>query len=159
MRHIVSIGIACAAALAPLGAQAEVGAPEARNPFHCSIALQVAHALARAAHGPEGPLTHEVHSRLVWQALAAARFPKTADADVQADALRTRFSENREEGLAMAEACMRRQDAHPGFQAARIEKQIREGINVEPANIRTVMVELIEAYRQPETSAAAGTQP
>jgi hypothetical protein len=158
MRHIVAIGI-CAAALAASGANAEAGAPEARNPFHCSIALQVAHALARAAYGPEGPLTHEVHSRLVWQALAAARFPKTADAEAQADALRARFIENREEGLAMAEACMRRQDAHPAFQAARIEKQIRQGINVEPANIRTVMAELIDAYRQPEASAGGGTQP
>jgi hypothetical protein len=157
MRHIVAMGI-CAAALAARVAHAEAGSPEARNPFHCSIALQVAHALARSAHGPEGVLTHEIHSRLVWQALAAARYPKPADAEAQADALRIRFDENREEGLALAEACMRRQDAHPGFQAARIDKQIRAGTNVEPADIRTVMAELVEAYRQPEAT-AAGTQP
>jgi hypothetical protein len=135
-------------------ARAEAPAVEARNPFHCSIALQVAHALAREAFGPEGPLTQEVHSRLVWQALAAARFPKAGHAEADADALRRHFSEHREEGLAMAEACMRRQDAHPAFQAARIDKQMRAGTNVEPANIRTVMAELIDAYRRPATQAA-----
>jgi hypothetical protein len=152
-----AIPIAGAAALAAGAAQAEERAPEARNPFHCSIALQVAHALVREAHGPEGALTRELHGRLVWQALAAARFPKTADSDEQADALRSRFSENRDEGLAMVEACMRRQDAHPRFQAARIEQQIREGEKLESANSGSALAELRDVY-QPDSSAAA-TQP
>ena len=140
MRYGSMIGL-CAAALMA-GAAAEARTPEARNPFHCSIALQISYELAKEARGADSAIARELHTRLVWQALAAARFPKAPDADAQAAALRTQFLSDSETGVALAEACMRRQDAHPSFREARLEKQLSDGVPQEPLSIRASVDEL-----------------
>jgi hypothetical protein len=146
MRHGL-IGTACAAFL--LAAPAFAGAPEARNPFHCSIALQVAYDLVEEAQGTDSELAREVHGRLVWQVFAAAHFPKALDSEAAAESLRALFAADREAGLAMAEACMIRQDAHPRFRAARLDRQIRDGFDKQQVTARATLAELRQFYRSP----------
>lgn len=151
MRHAAVIGL-CATASMAVGA-AQAGAPEARNPFHCSIAFQVSYDLVKAAQGADSELARELHGRLVWQAFAAARFPKAADSEAEAGALARQFSEDSDAGLAMAEACMRRQDAHPEFREARLEKQLREGSEREPLSMRASLDGLKSVYLSAATAA------
>ena len=126
MRHQLIVGAIAAAFFA---GSAQAGAPEARNPFHCSIALQVAYDLVEEAQGPDTELAQEVHGRMVWQAFAAAHFPRALDSEAEAESLRALFGGDRDAGLAMAEACMIRQDAHPRFRASRLDRQIRDGFD------------------------------
>ena len=123
-----------AAALA--GASAAQAAPEARNPFHCSIAIEASYELAKAKLGDEDALTRELHTRFVWQAFAAAAFPKRVGSELEAGELREQFGTDSQSAVALAEACMKRQDAHPKFRAARLEKQVRDGLPKEPVSAR-----------------------
>ena len=107
-------------------------APEARNPFHCSIALEASYERAKERLGGEDALTKDLHTRYVWQAFAAAMFPKRIDYDAEATELRAAFAADPATAMAMAEACMKRQDVHPKFQAARLEAQSRPGVSREP---------------------------
>lgn len=136
----------CAAALAAGAAQA--GAPEARNPVHCSIAFQVTYEIAKEGLGADATLSRELHGRLVWQALAAARFPKNDDSGAEADALRERLAADSEGVMALTEACMKRQDANPDFREARIEKQVRDGFPDEPLSTRASLAQLKGVYRR-----------
>lgn len=139
MRHR-SIWLGSAIALAGMSAQA--AAQEARNPVHCSVALQVAYELVKGAYGPDSALAEDLQGRLVWQGAAAARFPTNLDADADRDALRKQFLSDRPAAVAMAEACMRRQDAHPQFREARLERQLREGFSAEPLSAHASVQEL-----------------
>jgi hypothetical protein len=150
MRH--SLIVTAFAAAASLASSANAGAPEARNPFHCSIALQVAYDLVEQAQGADSELAREVHGRLVWQAFAAAHFPKATDSEGEAESLRGLFTADREAGLAMAEACMIRQDAHPRFRAARLDRQIRDGFDKQRITARATLVELKQYYRGPASA-------
>ena len=152
MRHWISIGF-CGLALAVSGTAR--AAPEARNPFHCSIALQVAYELAREAQGADSALSRELHGRVVWQAFAAARFPRPLDSDAQGEALRRQLTEDREAGLSLAEACIKRQDAHPRFQASRIEEKMRRGTEASPIDTPTMIVELRDFHRRLKTAPVA----
>lgn len=150
MRY-ASITAFCAAALIATAASARI--PEARNPFHCGIALQVAYDLVRKAHGPDSALAGELQGRIVWQSFAAARFPKALDSEVEGDALRRTFIADPQATVAMAEACMIRQDAHPQFREARLEKQLREGLTMEPASERA-SIEALKGLLRPTRPAS-----
>jgi len=146
MRRSVIFGI-CAAALAAGAARA--GSPEARNPVHCSIAFQVTYEIAKEGLGPDSALSRELHGRLVWQALAAARFPRTDQSAADAETLRAQFAAgDSDEVLALTEACMKRQDAHPDFREARIEKQARDGFPKEPLSRRASLEQLKGVYER-----------
>lgn len=145
MRHWISIGF-CGLALAATGTAR--AAPEARNPFHCSIALQVAYEMAKEAEGADSALSKELHGRMIWQAFAAARFPKPLASDEQGEALRRQLTGDTETELALAEACIKRQDAHPRFQAARIEERMRQGPDARPIDAPTMIVELRDFHRR-----------
>lgn len=110
------------------GAYAQPRPLEARNPFHCGIALQVTHDLVKKAHGADSLLAEDLQDRVLWQSFAAARFPKPLGSDVEGDALRRQLIEDPQATVALAEACMIRQDAHPQFREARLEKQLRDGL-------------------------------
>lgn len=155
MRHLAIFGCA-AALLAAAGAPAQT--PEARNPIHCSIAFQVSYDLVEAAQGRDGALAKELHGRLVWQAFAAARFPKAIDADAEAEALRKQFTDDPEAGVAMTQACMMRQDAHPLFQAAQLERQLREGVADEPPSLHASLAELKDVFEASAPAAAAAQE-
>jgi hypothetical protein len=133
----------CAVALA-VGASART--PESRNPVHCSIAFQVTYEIAKEGLGADATLARELHGRLVWQALAAARFPKNDDAQSEADALRKQFAADPDGVLDLTEACMKRQDANPDFREARIEKQVRDGFPNEPLSTRASLALLKRVY-------------
>lgn len=152
MRHWISIGF-CGLALAT-SATARA-APEARNPFHCSIALQVAYEMSKEAQGADSPLSRELHGRLVWQAFAAARFPRALDSDAEGEALRKKLSDDSEAGLTMAEACIKRQDAHPRFQASRVEEQLRRSPDAIPLDAPTMIVEMKDFHRRLKTAPVA----
>lgn len=138
--RVVTIALCTTAALA--GATAAQAAPlEARNPFHCSIAMQVSYELAKDARGAEDPLTKELHSRLVFQAFAAARFPKALDSEEEAATLSKQLSEDAETAFALTEACMRRQDASPRFRQARLQKQV-DGLPEAPVSAHASLTEL-----------------
>lgn len=144
MRRLILSGF-CAAALA---ASAGARAPEARNPVHCSIAFQMTYEIAKEGLGADSALSRELHGRLVWQALAAARFPKNDDSETEA--LRKQFAEDADAVLALTEACMRRQDANPDFREARIEKQVRDGFPDKPLGTRASLTQLKGVYRRAE---------
>ena len=130
------------------GASAAPAAPESRNPFHCSIAIEASYELAKAKLGIEDALTRELHTRFVWQAFAAAAFPKRLDSELEADGLRQQFGQDSQSAVALAEACMKRQDAHPKFRAARLEKQVRDGLPKEPVSARA-SIEGLKALHAP----------
>ena len=114
--RVVSIALGMALTL---GATAAGAAElEARNPFHCSLAMQVSYDRAKDLRGAEDALTKELHGSLVYQAFAAARFPKSLDSDQRADAIRAQLAADSEPALALTEACMMRQDATPRFRQA-----------------------------------------
>lgn len=94
-------------------------AADARNPFHCGVALSVAYDLAKAEHGPDSPLTRELKDRYVWQAMRSAMLPHMTPSEAEADALRARFGADTAIGLAMAKNCVKRQDANPRYLATR----------------------------------------
>jgi hypothetical protein len=142
MRRL-ALSVLCAAALA---ASAGARTPEARNPVHCSIAFQVTYEIAKEGLGADSVLSRELHGRLVWQALAAARFPKNDDSETEADALRTQFADDSDAVLALTEACMKRQDANPDFREARIEKQVRDGFPDQPLSTRASLAQLKGVY-------------
>ena len=152
MRHVAFKGLFAAAIAA--GGAAQAAAPEARNPFHCSIAFQVSYELAKAAQGADSLLSRDLHSRMVWQAFAAAKFPKAGDPQAEADALRRVFTADPEAGMAMAAACMRRQDAHPSFREARLEKQVRDGFPLEPLSTRASLEQLKGVFQRSSGSAS-----
>ena len=133
---------------ATVAASATQAAPEARNPFHCSIAIEASYELAKAKLGAEAALTRELHTRFVWQAFAAAAFPKPFDSELEADGLRQQFEQDSQSAVALAEACMKRQDAHPKFRAARLEKQVRDGLPKEPVSARA-SIEGLKALHAP----------
>lgn len=151
MRHEIKIGF-CSLALIASAAHA---APEARNPFHCSIALQVAYEMTREAEGPDSDLSRELHGRLVWQAFAAASFPRALDSDAQGEALRRELTDDSDAGVALAEACIKRQDANPRFQASRVEEQIRRGPEARPLDAPRTIAELKDFHRRLKTAPAA----
>ena len=142
-----NVSLFIAAALAGTGA-AQAASPEARNPFHCSIAIEASYDLANQRLGAEHALTQELHTRFVWQAFASAAFPKRLDSDSEAEALRQQFAADSDGAIALAEACMKRQDAHPKFRAARLEKQVRDGFPKEPVSVRASL-EGLKGLRAP----------
>jgi len=142
------VTIALGAALSLLATTAGAAELEARNPFHCSLAMQLSYERAKEMRGAEDPLTKELHSRLVYQAFAAARFPKALDSDEQADAIRAELSQNGEAAFALTEACMIRQDATPRFRRARLEKQIAENFEKAPASAHASVAELKLLFAQ-----------
>jgi hypothetical protein len=126
---------------------AQAGTPEARNPIHCSIAFQVAYEIAKDGLGADAVLSRELHGRLVWQALAAARFPKGDNAEAEAEAMRRQFLADADAVLGLAEACMKRQDATPDFREARFEKQVRDGFPDRPLDRRATLAQLKVVYQ------------
>ncbi len=127
MMRVVTFALCTAAAA--LGASSAGAAPlEARNPFHCSVAIQVSYELAKSGRGAEDPLTRELHSRLVYQAFAAARFPKALDSAEEAGVMSKQLAEDPDAAFALTEACIRRQDASPKFREARLQKQVADGL-------------------------------
>ena len=136
------VSIALGAALSLAGSAAGAAELEARNPFHCSLAMQVSYELAKDARGAEDALTRELHGRLVYQAFAAARFPKALDADQEAAAISDQLASDSEAAFALTEACMLRQDATPRFRQARLEKQIAENFAQEPLAVHASLAEL-----------------
>ena len=138
--RVVSIALGMALTL---GATAAGAAElEARNPFHCSLAMQVSYDRAKDLRGAEDALTKELHGRLVYQAFAAARFPKSLDSDQRADAIRAQLAADSETALALTEACMMRQDATPRFRQARLEKQIEDNFAQPPVTVHASLAEL-----------------
>ena len=142
---------------AALGMSAGASAQEARNPVHCSVALQVAYELVKTAHGPHSALAEDLQSRLVWQGYAAARFPQQLDGETERDALRQRFLDDRTTAAAMAEACIRRQDAHPQFREARLERQLQGGFSAEPISTHA-SIEQLKGLFQVTSPAASAAQ-
>ena len=117
MRAAAVLGVSVIALFGGIGrAQA---APDARNPFHCGVALSVAYDLAKGQHGDDSPLTRELKDRYIFQAMRSARLPHMTPSEPEADALRLLFSGTPEAGLAMANNCIKRQDADPRFVATR----------------------------------------
>ena len=143
--RVVSIALCTAFSL--IGTAAGAAELEARNPFHCSLAMQVSYELAKEARGAEHPLTKELHGRLVYQAFAAARFPKSIDSDEQAAAISEQLSQDGDGAFALTEACMLRQDATPRFRQARLEKQIAENFEKAPATVHASLAELKDLFK------------
>ena len=144
------VAIALGIALSVAGTGAAAAELEARNPVHCSLAMQVSYERAKEARGAEDPLTKELHGRLVYQAFAAARFPKQLDSDQQADAIRAGLAQDGEAALALTEACMIRQDATPRFRQARLEKQIADNFAQPPATAHASLAELKQLFAAQE---------
>ena len=119
---------------------------EARNPFHCSLAMQVSYELAKDARGEQDPLTRELHGRLVYQAFAAARFPKPLDSDQDAAAISAELAADGEAAFELTRACMIRQEATPRFREARLQKQIAENFSREPISVQASLAELKGLY-------------
>ena len=142
------VSIALGTALSFIGTAAGAAELEARNPFHCSLAMQTSYELAKEARGAEDPLSKELHSRLVYQAFAAARFPKSLDSDEQADAIRAQLAQDRDAAFALTEACMIRQDAAPRFRQARLEKQMAENFEKPPVTAHASLAELKDLFAQ-----------
>lgn len=139
--------IALSGAAALLGAGTAMAAElEARNPVHCSVAMQVAYELSKDRRGAEDVLTKELHGRLVYQAFAAARFPKPLDSDAHAEAISTQLTADPETAFALTEACMLRQDATPRFRQARLEKQIAENFTQASATVHASLVDLKQLF-------------
>jgi hypothetical protein len=141
------VSIAWGTALSLIGTAAGAAELEARNPFHCSLAMQVSYELAKEARGAEDPLTKELHGRLVYQAFAAARFPKAIDSDQQASVITEQLSSDGETAFALTEACMLRQDAAPRFRQARLEKQIAENFEKAPVTVHASLAELKDLFK------------
>jgi hypothetical protein len=141
------VSIALCAALSLIGTAAGAAELEARNPFHCSLAMQVAYDLAKQARGAEDPLSKELHGRLVYQAFAAARFPKALDADQDAASIRAQLAQDGDAAFALTEACMLRQDATPRFRQARLEKQIAENFSQVPVAVHASLAELKQLFK------------
>lgn len=136
------VSIALGTALSLVATAAGAAELEARNPFHCSLAMQISYERAKEVRGADDPLTKELHGRLVYQAFAAARFPKSLDSDQQADAIRAQLAGDGEAAFALTEACMMRQDATPRFRQARLEKQIEDNFAKPPATAHASLAEL-----------------
>ena len=141
------ITVALCTSLALIGTAAGATELEARNPFHCSLAMQVSYELAKETRGAEDPLTQELHGRLVYQAFAAARFPKAIDSDAQAAAISAQLAQDGEAAFALTEACMLRQDATPRFRQARLEKQIAENFEKAPVTVHASLAELKDLFK------------
>jgi hypothetical protein len=141
------VSIALCAALSLIGTAAGAAELEARNPFHCSLAMQVAYDLAKQARGAEDPLSKELHGRLVYQAFAAARFPKALDADRDAASIREQLAKDGDAAFELTEACMLRQDATPRFRQARLEKQIAENFSQAPVAVHASLAELKNLFK------------
>ena len=141
-----AFSIALGAAVSLIGTAAGAAELEARNPFHCSLAMQVSYELAKEARGAEDALTKELHGRLVYQAFAAARFPKAIDSDQQAAAISEQLAQDGEAAFALTEACMLRQDATPRFRQARLEKQIAENFETAPVTVHASLAELKDLF-------------
>lgn len=140
------LSIAFGVGLTLVGNAAAAAELEARNPFHCSLAMQVSYERAKHALGAEDPLTKELHGRLVYQAFAAARFPKQLNADEQAEAIRAELAADSDTALALTEACMIRQDATPRFRQARLERQIADNFAQPAATAHASLAELKELF-------------
>ena len=136
------VSIALGTALSLVATAAGAAELEARNPFHCSLAMQISYERAKEVRGADDALTKELHGRLVYQAFAAARFPKSLDSDQQADAIRGQLAGDGEAAFALTEACMMRQDATPRFRQARLEKQIADNFAKPPATAHASLAEL-----------------
>jgi hypothetical protein len=132
MRGAAILGVSIIALFGGVGsAQA---APDARNPFHCGVALSVAYDLARQEHGEDSPLTEELRDRYVFQAMRSAMMPHMTPSEEEADELRHFFAGTPKAGLAMANNCIKRQDVDPRFLATRPSVPLPGGMQgVQPA--------------------------
>ena len=126
MRAAAVFGVSVIALLGGIGTAH--AAPDARNPFHCGVALSVAYDLSRQENGDNSPLTRELKERYIWQAMRSAMLSHMTPSEPEADALRALFSGTPEAGLAMANNCIRRQDADPRFLATRPTVTLADGI-------------------------------
>ena len=140
------VSLALGMAFAFLGTAAGAAELEARNPFHCSLAMQVSYELVKEARGAQDPLTQDLHGRLVYQAFAAARFPKALDSDQEAAAISAELAADGEAAFALTEACMIRQDATPRFRQVRLDKQIADNFSQEPISVQASLAELKDVY-------------
>ena len=132
MRAAAILGVSVIALFGGIGtAQA---APDARNPFHCGVAISVAYDLAKGEHGDDSPLTRELKDRYIFQAMRSAMLPHMTPSEVEADELRQLFAGTPEKGVAMANNCIKRQDVDPRFVATRPTVPLPNGMQgVQPA--------------------------
>lgn len=144
------VSIAVGTSLSLLGTAAGAAELEARNPFHCSLAMQTSYELAKEARGAEDPLVKDLHSRLVYQAFAAARFPKAMDSDQEAEAIRAQLAGDGDAAFALTEACMIRQDTSRRFVQARLEKQIADDFSQEPISAQASLADLKQLFAKPQ---------
>lgn len=132
MRGAAILGVSVIALFGGIGS-AEA-APDARNPFHCGVAISVAYDLAKEEHGEGSPLTEELKDRYIFQAMRSAMLPHMTPSEEEAEELRQLFAGTPRAGLAMANNCIKRQDVDPRYLATRPSVPLPGGMEgVQPA--------------------------